>query len=291
MAYDVSERRAWQATGFGRSSQRYRKRSDPQVALRMRLKELAAARVRYGYRRLHILLRREGWAVAGFHSKMLHLPHASAVLACAGPLFLLGYVKLMMTVEAQSFEGLIDAAPRIVSKAYAELRSDIDWRSPFYIGLGGYSGERNRFESYYMRSVGQEETGPGSLPGAAWELMPAPELFAVPWPDENACARVNLSTAQPEPPFILDAETVVTKAVAASRFVRSEGHYGEAPGCSLVGSFIELASTLRERTQQQIMHRWPDRVNDLIDPTNGEPLPASIMERPIFRPLPADAQA
>ena len=29
----------------------------------MRLKELAAARVRYGYRRLHILLRREGWEV------------------------------------------------------------------------------------------------------------------------------------------------------------------------------------------------------------------------------------
>ncbi len=29
----------------------------------MRLKELAAARVRYGYRRLHILLRREGCEV------------------------------------------------------------------------------------------------------------------------------------------------------------------------------------------------------------------------------------
>ena len=29
----------------------------------MRLKDLAAARVRYGYRRLHILLRREGWPV------------------------------------------------------------------------------------------------------------------------------------------------------------------------------------------------------------------------------------
>ncbi|MGH1574240.1 DDE-type integrase/transposase/recombinase [Methylobacterium sp. P31] len=58
-----AERRARQATGFGRSSQRYRKRADPQVALRMRRKALAAARVRYGYRRLHILLRREGWAV------------------------------------------------------------------------------------------------------------------------------------------------------------------------------------------------------------------------------------
>ncbi len=29
----------------------------------MRLKDLAATRVRYGYRRLHILLRREGWPV------------------------------------------------------------------------------------------------------------------------------------------------------------------------------------------------------------------------------------
>ena len=29
----------------------------------MRLKELAAARVRYGYRRLNVLLRREGWPV------------------------------------------------------------------------------------------------------------------------------------------------------------------------------------------------------------------------------------
>jgi len=37
--------------------------ADPQVALRMRLRELAAARVGWGYRRLHILLRREGWAV------------------------------------------------------------------------------------------------------------------------------------------------------------------------------------------------------------------------------------
>jgi putative transposase len=59
----VSERQAWSATGFQRSSQRYRKRSDPQIAPCLRVKELAAGRVRYGYRRLHILLRLEGWSV------------------------------------------------------------------------------------------------------------------------------------------------------------------------------------------------------------------------------------
>lgn len=49
--------------GFGRASHRYQSRRDPAVELRMRLKELAESRVRYGYRRLHILLQREGWHV------------------------------------------------------------------------------------------------------------------------------------------------------------------------------------------------------------------------------------
>ena len=30
----------------------------------MRIKELAATRVRYGYRRIHVLLRREDWEIS-----------------------------------------------------------------------------------------------------------------------------------------------------------------------------------------------------------------------------------
>ena len=37
--------------------------ADEQAALRMRIRDLAHARVSYGYRRLHVPLRREGWAV------------------------------------------------------------------------------------------------------------------------------------------------------------------------------------------------------------------------------------
>jgi transposase InsO family protein len=44
-----------------RSVHYYRSIKDPQKALRSRLHELAQIRVRYGYRRLHVLLRREGW--------------------------------------------------------------------------------------------------------------------------------------------------------------------------------------------------------------------------------------
>ncbi len=48
---------------ISRSSLRYQSTARDQTALRMRLRDLAAARVRYGYRRLHVLLRREGWRV------------------------------------------------------------------------------------------------------------------------------------------------------------------------------------------------------------------------------------
>jgi len=61
--FDVSERRSCRAMGFGRASHRYQSCGDQQRTLRQRLKELAAARVRYGYRRLHVLLQREGWTI------------------------------------------------------------------------------------------------------------------------------------------------------------------------------------------------------------------------------------
>ncbi|MGH9650830.1 MAG: IS3 family transposase, partial [Terriglobales bacterium] len=59
----VSERRACGLVQIHRASARYRQRRHNDQRLQQRLRELAAQRVRFGYRRLHVLLRREGWAV------------------------------------------------------------------------------------------------------------------------------------------------------------------------------------------------------------------------------------
>ena len=63
VGFRVSERRACRVARVARSSCRYRRVAADQTALRLRLRDLAATRVRYGYRRLHVLLRREGWRV------------------------------------------------------------------------------------------------------------------------------------------------------------------------------------------------------------------------------------
>jgi putative transposase len=61
--YGVSERRSCRVLLFFRSSHRYEATRDDQAALRMRIREIAEARVRYGYYRIYILLRGEGWKV------------------------------------------------------------------------------------------------------------------------------------------------------------------------------------------------------------------------------------
>lgn len=59
--FKVSVRQACRLMQIKRSLYYYRPHRDQQEGLRMRLKELAAARPRFGYLRLHVLLQREGW--------------------------------------------------------------------------------------------------------------------------------------------------------------------------------------------------------------------------------------
>jgi putative transposase len=61
--FTVSERRACGLIDQPRSTQRYQKKRKPEDGLEKRVSELAAARPRFGYRRLTALLKREGVSV------------------------------------------------------------------------------------------------------------------------------------------------------------------------------------------------------------------------------------
>jgi hypothetical protein len=59
-AFDISERRACRTIGCVRMTVRYRSRRPDDTTLRVRLRALAHERRRFGHRRLHVPLRREG---------------------------------------------------------------------------------------------------------------------------------------------------------------------------------------------------------------------------------------
>lgn len=61
--YEMSERRACRVIGTDRTSVRYQATQEDDGVLRARLTALAQERRRFGYRRLHVLLRCEGHAV------------------------------------------------------------------------------------------------------------------------------------------------------------------------------------------------------------------------------------
>jgi putative transposase len=62
-AHEMSERRACQVIGAERMTVRYRSRRPDDAKLRERLVALARERRRFGYRRLLVFLRREGFVV------------------------------------------------------------------------------------------------------------------------------------------------------------------------------------------------------------------------------------
>jgi putative transposase len=70
-AFDMSERRACKTINCVRMTVRYRSRRPDDGKLRQRLRSLAHERRRFGYRRLHVLLRREGFIVN--HKRLFRL--------------------------------------------------------------------------------------------------------------------------------------------------------------------------------------------------------------------------
>jgi putative transposase len=62
--YGLCTQRACRLVKQARSTFHYRSAKVPQTALRQRIREIAQIRVRYGHRRVHVLLKREGWRVS-----------------------------------------------------------------------------------------------------------------------------------------------------------------------------------------------------------------------------------
>jgi len=177
----VSIRRACAVLGGGRSTYHYAARRPPQAVLSKRIREIAETRIRYGYRRIHVLLRREGWPANVkriyrlYPEEGLQLPHktpkprvAAKLREDRSPPAAPKQVWAMDFLSDQLFDGrkiriltIVDAYSRrsTPGRTTAARRSSRRWS-----GSPGSTARRRRFVSTMGRSSSARRSisGPGS---------------------------------------------------------------------------------------------------------------------------------
>src|SRR5471030_498043 len=107
-AHGLSERRACRVLGADRASSRYESVRPSDEPLRERLKTLAQERRRLGYRRLHVLLRREGHAVNKKRVQRLYREEKLTVRRRGGRKRALGERRPMETPSAANQRWSLD---------------------------------------------------------------------------------------------------------------------------------------------------------------------------------------
>lgn len=70
--WKVSQRKACAIVQLAPKSYRYKSRRPGQAAMEQRIREISQTRVRYGYRRVHVMLRREGWEINHMKTRRIY---------------------------------------------------------------------------------------------------------------------------------------------------------------------------------------------------------------------------
>lgn len=116
--HEVSQRRACSVLGVDRSSVRYRSVRPDDADLRKAMKAVAAERRRFGYRRVHVMLERQGWQVNQKKLRRLYREERLQVRKRGGRKRALGTRRPMLVPEKPDERWSLD----FVSDAFTDGR-------------------------------------------------------------------------------------------------------------------------------------------------------------------------
>ena len=116
--HEVSQRRACSILGVDRSSVRYRSVRPDDADLRKAMKDVAAERRRFGYRRAHVMLQRQGWQVNHKKLRRLYAEEKLQVKKRGGRKRALGTRRPMLVPERPNERWSLD----FVSDAFTDGR-------------------------------------------------------------------------------------------------------------------------------------------------------------------------
>lgn len=211
--------------------------------------------------------------VKGFVSKVLPVPELSCVIGNTGAGGFAGAVRDALTLSCKNFDDALVALSDTVKAVHATLPKFGDRMPHGTLLVGGWSDRRNAFAMYKIHTRPREminaETGEQTIapPGIPIEINGGLWCSHAPRPES-----MNR--------FGLDSDASWTADELLSRYVcacrADSGISSEPDNDSMpyyVGGFLQLTTLRKDRVNISIIHRWPDKPGEVLDPNNGEPMP------------------
>jgi hypothetical protein len=219
----------------------------------------------------------ENGIVCGTGSKAIIVPEWSCVIVMQGQGGFLQSVRCRLGQDCTSFD---DMLRKIVQVSEDERKFCIErgYIRDFNMALAGWSESRERFETYALHSV-DSELPAGSVPGSQsiepWKLTAVPAIYGAPGADQKQRDRFGLNVDGSVNGF-----EYAQRGIWAARYSRFPFQLGKTlPEGHCVGGFLEVSILRRDRIETSIVHRWPDPVGEMIDPTRGEPIPEFLQHQ------------
>ena len=144
--YRVSQRHACGVARVAPSTLRYQSIREPRTALRLRIREIAQVRVRYGYRKIRVLLNREGWQVGKklvyrlYHEEGLALRQPARQIR--GVLAIQGVVQDALGIALHAGE-LVVVVERVGDDALGPERVEVGFLHDSSRGVGDHARRAN----------------------------------------------------------------------------------------------------------------------------------------------------
>jgi len=194
------------------------------------------------------------------------LPNIPAAMAIRGPTHFMPFLVHRLSRECQSFDDLLK---RVVSVAlevhmsvpmtlgYGEVRPDFD------LVVAGWSEERRRPESFIMTN--QEESDQFAIANNVWQLMALPDVLIAP---SVGVAQIQaVGWRVPETAEAFQPSIDGAKLVRAQRLSKGLRPPIRNRDIDSVGGFVQLTTVHSHGVSSTILHRWPDRMGQLIGKT------------------------
>lgn len=193
--------------------------------------------------------------LADIINKAHHLPHLHAVITSRGSYWFMNRMVSAIIERFTGFEELVSGISTLFREQYERHADTIaESEISFEIWICGWSSERNRPESYGLRSHGLTHAVHG-VDAAPWMLASVHNMN-LPW-DWDCATRL---AGQP-------IETVEDCGVAIAESQRQ--FRGVSPnGIEVTGiaGFIQQSTVTRDGVASKILKRWPDKVGELVSP-------------------------